>query len=58
MMIIIAGIDIGGTKLAVTLARGEGETLRVIGKEKAPPPPYRRGGGAGPAGAASPGHAA
>ncbi|HJD22646.1 MAG TPA: ROK family protein [Firmicutes bacterium] len=44
-MAVVAGIDIGGTKLAVTLARVEGETLRVVGKEKAPTP--RTGGAEG-----------
>ena len=37
-MAFIAGWDIGGTKLAVTLARVDGDTIRVIGKEKTPTP--------------------
>ena len=34
----IAGVDIGGTKLAVTVAQLEGETLTVTGKRKFPTP--------------------
>ena len=36
---IIAGIDIGGTKCAVSLGRiGSGETVQILGKQQFPTP--------------------
>lgn len=36
---LVAGFDIGGTKISVTVARRRGEDMNILGKRKLPTPP-------------------